>query len=94
MGLQVSLLVRSQKTGELFVNFDPQILTQIREVKCMTRMNLEIPHFATVLQQKHDTLKQNYNKLQVILLQTLKSLISIIVLYKVIIFFLFAVNVK
>lgn len=65
VGLQVSLLVRSQETGELFVNFDPQILTQIREVKCMTRMNLEIPHFATVLQQKHDSLKQNYNKLQV-----------------------------
>lgn len=65
VGLQVSLLVRSPETGELFVNFDPQILIQIGEVKCMTRMNLEIPHFATVLQQKHDTLKQNYNKLQV-----------------------------
>lgn len=63
--LQVSLLVRSPETGELFVNLDPQILTQIGEVKCMTRMNLEIPPFATVLQQKHDTLKQNYNKLQV-----------------------------
>lgn len=65
VGLQVSLLVRSPDTGELFVNFDPQILTQIREVKCMMRLNLEIPHFATVLQQKHETLKQNYNKLQV-----------------------------
>lgn len=63
--LQVSLLVRCPETGELFVNLDPQILTQIGEVKCMTRMNLEIPHFATVLQQKHDTLKQNNNKLQV-----------------------------
>ncbi|XP_029694908.1 dynein heavy chain 5, axonemal [Takifugu rubripes] len=65
--LQVSLLVRSPETGELFVNLDPQILTQIGEVKCMTRMNLEIPPFATVLQQKHDTLKQNYNKLQLML---------------------------
>lgn len=65
VGLQASLLVRSPETGELFVNFDPEILTQIREVTCMTRMNLEIPPFAAVLQQKHDTLKLTCNKLQV-----------------------------
>ncbi|XP_053183407.1 dynein axonemal heavy chain 5 isoform X3 [Scomber japonicus] len=67
VGLQASLLVRSLETGELFVNFDPEILTQIREVNCMTRINLEIPPFAALLQQKQDTLKKNYNKLQLIL---------------------------
>lgn len=65
VGLQASLLVRSPESGELFVNFDPEILTQIREVNCMTKMNLEIPLFAALLQQKQDTLKKNYNKLQV-----------------------------
>ncbi|XP_015212531.2 dynein axonemal heavy chain 5 isoform X1 [Lepisosteus oculatus] len=66
-GLQASLLVKSSETGELFVNFDPQILTLIRETDCMSRMGLEIPPFAAALQQKQDLLKKNCNKLQMVL---------------------------
>ncbi|XP_028985303.1 dynein axonemal heavy chain 5 isoform X3 [Betta splendens] len=67
VGLQASLLVRSAETGELFVNFDPEILTQIREANCMTKMNLEVPPFAALLQQTQDTLKKNYNSLKLML---------------------------
>ncbi|XP_070978962.1 dynein axonemal heavy chain 5-like [Oncorhynchus clarkii lewisi] len=67
LGLQASLLVKCPDMGDLFVNFDPQILTQIRETDCMTRMRLEIPPFAAILQQKQDALKKNYNKLQLVL---------------------------
>ncbi|XP_062848702.1 dynein axonemal heavy chain 5 [Trichomycterus rosablanca] len=67
LGLQASLLVKCPETRELYVNFDPEILTQIRETECMIRMGLEIPPFATVLRQRQDGLKKNYNKLKMVL---------------------------
>uniref|UniRef100_A0A8B9HVU9 Dynein, axonemal, heavy chain 5 n=1 Tax=Astyanax mexicanus TaxID=7994 RepID=A0A8B9HVU9_ASTMX len=67
IGLQASLLVRCPDTRELYVNFDPQILTQIRETDCISRMGLEIPPFAAVLRQKQNVLKTHYNNLQMML---------------------------
>ncbi|MEQ2240347.1 hypothetical protein ILYODFUR_013861, partial [Ilyodon furcidens] len=66
-GLKALLLVRSSVTGQLVVNLDPEILTQIRETDCMKRMNLEIPPFGAQLQQKQNILKQDYDKLQLML---------------------------
>ncbi|CAM4590230.1 unnamed protein product [Lepidochelys kempii] len=66
-GLQASLLVKAPETGELFVNFDPQILTLIRETECMAHMHLEIPSFAIALQQKQDSYKKDFNQLQMML---------------------------
>lgn len=65
MGLQASLLVKRAESQELYVNLDPQVLTQIRETDCMSRMGLKIPPFASVLQQRQEILKKYYNKLQV-----------------------------
>uniref|UniRef100_G1KES7 Dynein axonemal heavy chain 5 n=1 Tax=Anolis carolinensis TaxID=28377 RepID=G1KES7_ANOCA len=58
-GLQASLLVKAPDNGEIFVNFDPEILTLIRETQCMARMGLEIPPFAIALQQKSNSYKQD-----------------------------------
>uniref|UniRef100_A0A8C2YDG1 Dynein axonemal heavy chain 5 n=1 Tax=Coturnix japonica TaxID=93934 RepID=A0A8C2YDG1_COTJA len=62
--LQASLLVKSPETGELFVNFDPQILTLIRETDCMAYMCLDIPPFASDIQQKRGWYKNIVHNLQ------------------------------
>ncbi|XP_051466218.1 dynein axonemal heavy chain 5 [Apus apus] len=66
-GLQTSLLVKAPETGELLVNFDPQILTSFRETDCMAHMCLEIPPFASIIQQKRDWYKKIVSNLHVML---------------------------
>lgn len=58
-------MVKAPETGELLVNFDPEILTLIRETDCMAHMHLEIPPFASVIQQKKDWYKKIVNNLHV-----------------------------
>ncbi|OXB65197.1 hypothetical protein ASZ78_004954 [Callipepla squamata] len=65
--LQATLLVKSPETGELFVNFDPQILTLIRETDCMVHMCLDIPPFASAVQQKKVWYKNIVRNLQTML---------------------------
>ncbi|GCC27018.1 hypothetical protein chiPu_0005439 [Chiloscyllium punctatum] len=66
-GLQASLLVKHPDTGEMFVNFDPYLTVLIREAECMARMGLEIPQTAKALLHKRHSLKNMYNKLQLLL---------------------------
>ena len=64
-GLQASLLVRHPETKELFVNFDNQILTMIRETECMGRLGLEIPSIAKIMRARQTEYKTLYNGLNV-----------------------------
>ncbi|XP_074644897.1 dynein axonemal heavy chain 5-like [Tubulanus polymorphus] len=66
-GLSASLLVRHPESSELYVNFDPQILTLIRETECMARLGLDIPFVAQNLRVKQGLFKDNYNALQMML---------------------------
>ncbi|XP_060585698.1 dynein axonemal heavy chain 5-like, partial [Ruditapes philippinarum] len=66
-GLSASLLVKHPETNELYVNFDPQILTMIRETECMARLGLEIPPVAKTMRTKQGEYKDNYNALLMML---------------------------
>ncbi|XP_052062310.1 dynein axonemal heavy chain 5-like isoform X2 [Mytilus californianus] len=69
-GLQSSVLVRHPESNELYVNFDPQILTMIRETECMARLGLEIPQLARTMRAKQTEYKDHYNALQMMLQET------------------------
>lgn len=57
--------MKAPGTGELFVNFDPQILTLFRETECMSQMGLQVSPFAAALFQKRDTYKKNFSNMKV-----------------------------
>uniref|UniRef100_A0A8D2AUY0 Dynein axonemal heavy chain 5 n=1 Tax=Sciurus vulgaris TaxID=55149 RepID=A0A8D2AUY0_SCIVU len=66
-GLEASLLVKAPDTGELFVNFDPQILVLFRETECMSQMGLEVSPFAAALFRKRDIYKRNFSNMKMML---------------------------
>ena len=65
LGLQATLMVRHPETSELYVNFDPSIMTLIKETDSMRRLNLDIPPTAVKVGQKQATLKSHKAKLEV-----------------------------
>uniref|UniRef100_A0A2I3GCS9 Dynein axonemal heavy chain 5 n=1 Tax=Nomascus leucogenys TaxID=61853 RepID=A0A2I3GCS9_NOMLE len=67
VGLEASLLVKAPGTGELFVNFDPQILILLRETECMAQMGLEVSPLAASLFQKRDRYKGNFSNMKMML---------------------------
>ena len=59
------MLVRHPDTNELFVNFDPSIITLMKETDSMRRLNLDIPPVAVKVGQKQVALKEHKAKLEV-----------------------------
>ncbi|KAK0132521.1 Dynein heavy chain 8, axonemal [Merluccius polli] len=65
--LHTTLLVRHPKTGKLLVNFDPIIMENIREAKCMLKMGLEVPKHALRLVMSESTINANCLHLETLL---------------------------
>ena len=49
VGLQATLIIRHPDNNKLYVNFDSEILTLIRETKCLSRIGIEIPEAAKIV---------------------------------------------
>ena len=46
IGLKTHLLIRSENTNTLTVNYNPKLLLLFHEAKALKRLNIEIPHQA------------------------------------------------
>lgn len=66
-GLQATLIIRYPGSNKLYVNFDNEILTLIREAKCLSRIGIEIPESAKIVLLQEDKFKKNSNELQYVL---------------------------
>lgn len=62
-GLQATLIVRHPENNKLYVNFDKEILTLIREAKCITRIGIDIPESAKIVLLQEDKFKMYNNEL-------------------------------
>jgi len=66
-GLQATLIIRHPENNKLYVNFDKEILTLIREAKCITRIGIDIPESAKIVLLQEEKFKMYNNELQFVL---------------------------
>ena len=64
-GINSTVLIKSQDGNDYLVNFDPEILTLIRESECLKRLSLDVPTEAEDLVAREDNFKENYDRLNV-----------------------------
>jgi len=61
------LIIRHPENNKLYVNFDSEILTLIREAKCLSRIGIDIPESAKIVLLQEDKFKNYNNELQFVL---------------------------
>ena len=66
-GLQATLIIRHPDDGNLYVNFDQEILQLIREAKCLDRMGVDIPESAKIVLLQEEKFKSYYGDLHYLL---------------------------
>jgi dynein heavy chain len=66
-GLLATLIIRHPNNNKLYVNFDSEIMTLIREAKCLSRLGIEIPESAKIVLLQEEKFKMYNNELQFVL---------------------------
>jgi dynein heavy chain len=66
-GLQATLIIRHPNNNKLYVNFDSEILTLIREAKCLSRIGIDIPESAKIVLLQEDKFKMYNSELHFVL---------------------------
>jgi dynein heavy chain, axonemal len=67
VGLLATLIIRHPNNNKLYVNFDAEIMTMIREAKCLSRLGIEIPESAKIVLLQEEKFKMYNNELQFVL---------------------------
>ena len=57
VGLLATLIIRQPTNNKLQVNFDKEIMTLIREAKCLSRIGIEIPESAKIVLLQEEKFK-------------------------------------
>lgn len=66
-GLLATLIIRDPGNNGLYVNFDSEIMTLIREAKCLSRIGIEIPESAKIVLLQEEKFKMYNNELSFVL---------------------------
>ena len=66
-GLLATLIIRHPNNNKLYVNFDSEIMTLIREAKCLSRIGIEIPESAKIVLLQEEKFKMYNNELTFVL---------------------------
>ena len=61
------MIIRHPDNMKLYVNFDSEILTLIREAKCLSRIGIDIPESAKIVLLQEEKFKHYNNELQFVL---------------------------